>query len=71
MTGFDRYDGQTVTMMNIELARILQIEREREIEADLRSRRLLQPTEVAESDRRSPARIRSAQRAASSGAASR
>jgi hypothetical protein len=71
MTGFGRYDGQTVTMMNIELARILQNEREREIEADLRIRRLLHPTEVAESSRRIAPRISSTQRTASSGVASR
>jgi hypothetical protein len=39
-------------MMNIELARILQADREREIEAELRSRRLLgeiRSTQIAES----------------------
>lgn len=35
-------------MMNIELARILQYDREREIEQELRIRRLLRPTEKPE-----------------------
>lgn len=69
MTGFGRYGGQTMTMMNIELARILQNEREREIEADLRNRRLLHPTDVGQPSRRIVPRIRPAQRPASSGAA--
>jgi hypothetical protein len=42
MTAFDMYARDTRRMMNIEFARIIQAEREREIEADLRRRRLLE-----------------------------
>jgi hypothetical protein len=41
MTGFGRYARDTVGMFNIELARIMQAEREQEIQAELRRRRLL------------------------------
>ena len=41
MTGFDMYPRHTQPMMNIELARIIQAEREQEIQAELRRRRLL------------------------------
>lgn len=41
MTGFGRYARETVGMFNIELARIIQAEREQEIQAELRRRRLL------------------------------
>jgi hypothetical protein len=41
MTGFGRYTRDTVDMFNIELARIIQAEREQEIQAELRRRRLL------------------------------
>ncbi len=51
MTGSGRYGCQTGPMMNIELARILQNDREREIEQELRVRRLLRPADPAESDR--------------------
>ena len=42
MTSFGMYTRETPPMMNIELARIIQAEREREIQAELRRRRLLQ-----------------------------
>jgi hypothetical protein len=51
MTGFGMYDRQTDPMMNIELARILQNDREREIEQELRVRRLLRSAETTESSR--------------------
>jgi hypothetical protein len=41
MTAFDMYARDTRRMMNIELARVIQAEREREIQAELRRRRLL------------------------------
>jgi hypothetical protein len=58
-------------MMNIELARILQADREREIEAELRARRLVRSTDGTKP---APTTIRPGrgyQRPASSGAASR
>jgi hypothetical protein len=45
MTCFGMYSRQTVGMFNIELARIIQADREREIEAALRVRRMLRPAE--------------------------
>ena len=42
MTGFGRYARETIDMFNIELARIIQAEREQEIQAGLRRRRLLE-----------------------------
>jgi hypothetical protein len=74
MTSFDMYDRQTRRMFNIELARVIQEDREREIAADLRTRRLLQPTESIEAIevRRDPClEPRPVQRPASTGAASR
>lgn len=41
MTETGMYGCHDASMLNIELARILQTEREREIEVELRSRRLL------------------------------
>jgi len=41
MTAFGMYARDTVGMFNIELARIIQTEREQEIQAELRRRRLL------------------------------
>jgi hypothetical protein len=58
-------------MMNIELARILQSEREREIEKELRTRRLLRSADTTESSVETPRVIRGPQRAASSGASCR
>src|SRR5690349_813708 len=54
MTGFGKYARDTVGMFNIELARIIQTEREQEIQAELRRRRLLGANkERAVSDERS------------------
>jgi len=64
------YDGQNRRMMNIELARIIQADREREIQAELRARRLLRPVDTGDAALR-VIRIRPAQRPASTGAASR
>lgn len=64
------YGGHTRTMMNIELARIIQAEREREIDAELKVRRLLRPADVAEPVHRVVKAVRRAQ-PASSGATSR
>jgi hypothetical protein len=61
-------------MLNIELARTIQADREREIEADVRSRRLLgidRSMAVAKPADRSRPTIRQGQRPASSGAVSR
>ena len=79
MTGSGMYGGDDVLMLNIELARILQVEREREIEVELRARRLLGSTarksaadgsaRLDRAIRREP--IRPDQRPASSGAGSR
>jgi hypothetical protein len=71
MTGFGRFDGQTGAMMNIELARILHDEREREIEQALRARRLLRTTEATDTPGPAPRTIRRTQRPASTGAVSR
>lgn len=71
MTGFGRYDCQADAMMNIELARIIQDEREREIEASLRTRRILRPTESPEVIPPAPRTIHRTHRRVSTGAASR
>lgn len=71
MTGFGMYGRQTGRMMNIELARILQNDREREIETELRTRRLLRSAETTESIPTTWRAIRRPQRPASSGATSR
>jgi hypothetical protein len=71
MTCFGMYSSQTDRMMNIELARILQAEREREIEMELRTRRLLRSAETAESIPATSRSIRQPQRAASTGATCR
>jgi hypothetical protein len=71
MTSFGRYDRQAVGMMNIELARILQDDREREIEASLRTRRILRPTETPEPNPPAPRTIHRTHRPMSTGAASR
>jgi hypothetical protein len=71
MTGSGMYGRQTDPMMNIELARILQNEREREIETELRIRRLLRSAETTESMPATSRTIRQPQRPASSGATSR
>jgi hypothetical protein len=46
MTTFGMYDRQTRPMMNLELARIIQADREREIQSALRTRRLLRKDDV-------------------------
>ena len=74
MTSFGMYDRHTGGMLNIELARIIQEDREREIAAELRTRRLLQPTETTEPTllQRDPCiESRPLQRPASTGAAAR
>ena len=71
MTGFGMYDRQNEPMMNFELARILQNEREREIEMELRTRRLLRSAETPESIPDTSRAIRRPQRAASTGPTSR
>ena len=58
-------------MWNIELARIIQEEREREIEAGLRLRQLTRPTGTNATSDAGIARTRRVQRPASTGAASR
>jgi hypothetical protein len=58
-------------MMNIELARILQNDREREIEQELRVRRLLRPAETTESSRDESRRTARTQRPASGAAVCR
>jgi hypothetical protein len=61
-------------MMNIELARILLADREREIEAALRVRRQRQTDDTAAADQRDPRDVREfrpTQRPASTGATSR
>ena len=58
-------------MMNIELARILQTDREREIEQELRIRRLLRPAETTASNRDGSRSIARIQRPASGTASSR
>ena len=71
MTGSGMYGRQDEHMMNIELARILQNERERDIEAELRIRRLLRPVEATESGRDAPKAIGRLQRPASGAAVCR
>jgi hypothetical protein len=71
MTAFGIYERQNLAMVNIELARILQADREREIEAGLRHHRLLRPPESTDTTTADRRPIRPAQRAASSGALSR
>ena len=48
MTSFDIYDGHDAIMFYIELARILQSDNEREIEARLRHRRLVDAARTTE-----------------------
>jgi hypothetical protein len=70
MTSSGMYDSKNGRMMNIELARILQAEREREIEMELRTRRLLRSAETTESIPDTSRSMRRPQRA-STGATSR
>ena len=71
MTGFGMYDGHTGRMWNIELARIIQEEREREIVASVRRRQLTRPDHLAATPNVPVARTRRVQRPASTSAASR
>jgi hypothetical protein len=71
MTGSGRYGCQTEPMMNIELARILQNDREREIEQELRVRRLLRPADTTESIRNDSSPTARVQRPASCAAVCR
>jgi hypothetical protein len=71
MTCSGMYGGHTRHMLNIEIARIIQADREREIEAELRIRRLLRPSDTADTGRTVSRKSRVSQRPASSGAASR
>ena len=71
MTSFGMYERQNEHMLNIELARIIQADREREIEARLRQQRILRSTETPETARRKRWSIRPAQRPASTAAVSR
>jgi hypothetical protein len=71
MTGFGMYDCETRHMMNLELARIIQADREREIEAELRTRRLLRNDQAGDAARPAKADRRPVQRRVSTGAASR
>jgi hypothetical protein len=58
-------------MMNIELGRIIQAEREHEIQAALRVRRLIRPTETTDTARPAAHVPNRLQRPASTGAATR
>jgi hypothetical protein len=71
MTGSGMYGRHHEHMMNIELARILQHDREREIEQELRLRRLLRPTETTESIREEARPVGRLQRPASGAPACR
>ena len=65
------YDSHTACMWNIELARIIQEDREREIEAGMRLRQLTHPNGSGEKAEATVVRTRRVQRPASSGAGSR
>jgi hypothetical protein len=71
MTDFGMYGGHTDRMLNIELARVIQEDREREIAAGMRLRHLTRPTETDQKSDAPVARPRRVQRPASTGAASR
>lgn len=74
MTGAGRYDPQTDGMDLIESTRIIQADREREIEAAARDRRLLSPEGAPEPDgwrERWLRRARTPQRSVSSATLSR
>ena len=65
------YERQNKHMLNIELARIIQADREREIEARLRQQRILRSTETPDTTGRKSPSIRPTQRPASTAAVSR
>lgn len=71
MTYFGMYRSHTRDMLNIEYARILQAERERAVEAELRQRRLLRSGETDETQPRDACTVRGPQRATSTGVVSR
>lgn len=71
MTILGMYDCETQPMMNLELARIIQADREREIESELRTRRLLRKDDVGGARGPAKADRRPVQRPASTGATSR
>jgi hypothetical protein len=71
MTAFGMYDRQTDGMWNIELGRIIQEDREREIQAEIRLRGLIHRTEPRDAERVLASRSRKVQRPASTGAPSR
>jgi hypothetical protein len=71
MTRSGMYDDHTQRMLNFEFARILQSDREREIERELRARRLLRPSDTVETRRVVNRATRPTQRPASTGAVSR
>lgn len=71
MTSFGMYDCQTPLMMNLELARIIQADREREIESELRIRQLLRNDNVGDAARPAKGGRRPVHKPASTGAASR
>lgn len=71
MTDFGMYERQTDGMWNIELGRIIQEDREREIQADIRLRRLIHRNEPGDVERVLASRSRKVQRPASTGAPSR
>jgi hypothetical protein len=73
MTGYGIFKLQNRVMLNIELARIIQADREREIEARLRDIRNLRPSESTYVQRsaRQPIRPNPDQRPASTAAFSR
>lgn len=71
MTSFGIYDRQNLTMLNIELARILQADREREIKVTIRNRQLLRSADTTDATPAASRSMRPAQRPASTGALSR
>jgi hypothetical protein len=71
MTSFGMYERQNEHMLNIELARIIQADREREIEAGLRRERILRSIKTQDATRRQSPSIRPTQRPVSSAAVSR
>jgi hypothetical protein len=71
MTSFGMYERQNEHMLNIELARIIQSDREREIEAGLRHQRILRSMKTSDTTRRHSPSARPTQRPASTAAVSR
>ena len=71
MTDIGMYRRHTRCMWNIELGRVIQAEREQEIEADLKRRRLMRPTASTDTTRALTTKRRGLQRSTSTGAASR